>query len=121
MVILCYFIVLVDKQKGVASYACVSAIFRYAEFEIVVFVIKIDSFDMGCFCNLITFGSRVKGYSWFMPDFRYVFVCVSLCNSCFLKFQALVLMLRFFSVSLVAFFFLWRASSAGSQAEVKVR
>ncbi|KAM1054198.1 hypothetical protein ACFX13_001642 [Malus domestica] len=35
------------------------------------------------------------------------------------KGKALVLMLRFFSVSLVAFFFLWRASSAGSQAEVK--
>ncbi|GMN41175.1 hypothetical protein TIFTF001_010383 [Ficus carica] len=34
-------------------------------------------------------------------------------SRCFLKFQALVLIHRFFSVSLVVFFFLWHSSSAG--------
>ena len=44
------------------------------------------------------------------------------CDMCLLKFQALVLIHRFFSVSLVVFFVLWHSSSAGhSSSKWKVR
>lgn len=54
--------------------------------------------------------------------FQFAFIYFSPCNRCFLKFQALVLIHRFFSVSLIIFFFLWHSSSAGySSSTLKVR
>uniref|UniRef100_A0A7N0RIG5 ADP,ATP carrier protein n=1 Tax=Kalanchoe fedtschenkoi TaxID=63787 RepID=A0A7N0RIG5_KALFE len=41
---------------------------------------------------------------------------ISICNRCFLEFQALVLIHRFFSLSLVAFFILWYYSSPSQGA-----
>ena len=65
---------------------------------------------------------KIHFKTFFFPLVSSYVLYISSCNRFFLKFQALVLIHRFFSVSLVLFFILWLSSSNGYlPSKLKVR